>query len=67
MNIAVVGGHSCSKKIYKIAQKAGELIAQEGWVLISGGGSGVMEAASRGAKEKGGLTVGILIGWFIWG
>lgn len=60
MNVAVVGGHSCSEKIYKIAQETGQLIAQEGWILISGGREGVMEAACKGAKEKGGLTVGIL-------
>jgi len=60
MNVAVVGGHSCSERIYKIAQELGQLIAQEGWILICGGSSGVMEAACKGAKEKGGLTVGIL-------
>ena len=39
----------------------GKLIAGEGWVLLSGGRSaGVMEAANRGAREGGGLTVGIL-------
>jgi hypothetical protein len=60
MNIAVVGGYKCSKKHYKIAQELGRLIAQAGWVLICGGRTGVMEAAARGAKEKGGTTVGIL-------
>jgi len=60
MNVAVVGGCKCSRKIYKIAQRLGQLIALEGWVLICGGGSGVMEAACKGVKEKGGLTVGIL-------
>ena len=63
MNIAVVGGHKCSKKNYEVAIKLGRLIAQQGWVLICGGGPGVMEAASRGAKEQGGLTVGILPGY----
>jgi len=60
MNISVIGGFSCSKKNYKIGYELGKLIAQQGWVLISGGGPGIMEAASRGAKEQGGLTVGIL-------
>lgn len=60
MNITVIGGSTCSKKNYKIAQKLGELIAQEGWILICGGRSGVMEAACHGAKTKGGITVGIL-------
>ena len=60
INIAVVGGYKCSKKVYALARELGELIAQEGWVLVCGGSSGVMEAACRGAKNKNGLTVGIL-------
>ena len=60
MNIAVVGGHKCSGRVYKLAQELGELIAEAGWILICGGGPGVMEAACRGAKKRGGLTVGIL-------
>lgn len=46
--------------MYAIAQETGRLIAEEGWVLICGGGPGIMEAACRGAKQAGGLTVGIL-------
>ncbi len=60
INIAVIGGHKCSKKVYEIARRVGKLIAKEGWVLICGGGPGVMEAACYGAKEESGLTVGIL-------
>lgn len=40
----------------------GRLIAQAGAVLVSGGIGGVMEAACRGAKSGGGLTVGVLPG-----
>lgn len=60
MNIAVVGGHKCSKKIYRIAEEVGGFIAQQGWILVCGGRTGVMEAACKGAKNNGGLTVGIL-------
>ena len=60
MNVAVVGGHNCSPKTYEIARELGGLIAKERWVLVCGGGPGVMEAVCRGAKEKDGLTVGIL-------
>ncbi|MCK5287636.1 MAG: TIGR00725 family protein [Candidatus Omnitrophica bacterium] len=60
MNVAVIGGSNCTKKNYNIAKELGCLIALEGWTLICGGGFGVMEAACKGAKEKGGLTVGIL-------
>lgn len=60
MNIAVIGGHDCSKENYLLAQETGRLIAKKKWILICGGMSGVMEAACKGAKEEGGLTVGIL-------
>jgi uncharacterized protein (TIGR00725 family) len=60
MNIAVIGGSECSRKSYDLAFTLGQLIAEEKWVLVCGGGPGVMEAACRGAKELGGLTVGIL-------
>ncbi|MCK4809897.1 MAG: TIGR00725 family protein [Candidatus Omnitrophica bacterium] len=60
MNVAVIGGFKCSRKFYKCAYELGRLIAQKGWILVCGGRTGVMEAACKGAKEKGGLTVGIL-------
>jgi len=60
MNITVIGGSKCSKKDYKIAQEVGRLIAQQGWTLVCGGRTGIMEAACKGAKEKSGITVGIL-------
>ena len=63
LNVAVIGGFSCSKNIYKVAKELGALIAKEGWTLICGGLSGVMEAACCGAKKEGGLTVGILPGF----
>lgn len=43
------------------AYQIGAMIAREGWVLLNGGrSSGIMEASARGAKENGGITVGIL-------
>ncbi|MDD4955765.1 MAG: TIGR00725 family protein [Candidatus Omnitrophica bacterium] len=60
MNISVIGGSKCSKKDYEIAKELGGLIAKEGWTLICGGRTGVMEAACCGAKEEGGTTVAIL-------
>jgi uncharacterized protein (TIGR00725 family) len=43
------------------AFELGQLIAKEGWVLLTGGrNAGVMDAASQGAKQANGLTVGIL-------
>ncbi|MBU2043863.1 MAG: TIGR00725 family protein [Candidatus Omnitrophica bacterium] len=60
INVAVVGGHRCSKKIYNLAYSVGQLIARQGWILICGGRTGVMEAACKGVKQAKGLTVGIL-------
>jgi uncharacterized protein (TIGR00725 family) len=58
--IAVIGGRRAEKSQLKEAEKAGILIAERGAVLVCGGLGGVMEAASRGAKSAGGLTLGIL-------
>jgi len=45
----------------KYAYLIGKMIAKEGWILLNGGRpSGVMESSARGAKENGGITVGIL-------
>jgi len=60
MIIAVIGNSACSPEEAKLAESVGELLARRGAALICGGLGGVMEAACRGAKPKGGLTVGIL-------
>ena len=44
------------------AAEVGRLLAERGAVLVCGGRGGAMEAACRGAKDAGGLTVGILPG-----
>jgi uncharacterized protein (TIGR00725 family) len=62
MIIAVIGDSSCSPEEARLAETVGELLAQQGVTVICGGLGGVMEAACRGAKSKGGLTVGILPG-----
>lgn len=62
MFIAVIGSASCNEEIAALAREVGREIARHGAVLVCGGGGGVMEAACRGAKEEGGLTVGILPG-----
>lgn len=62
MIIAVIGNSSCSPKEAKLAENVGELLGQQGITVICGGLGGVMEAVCRGAKSKGGLTVGILPG-----
>jgi uncharacterized protein (TIGR00725 family) len=62
MNIAVIGDSSCPEEEAKLAESVGELLAERRVTIICGGLGGVMEAVCRGAKSKGGLTVGILPG-----
>jgi len=62
MIIAVIGNSSCSSDEAKSAETVGALLAQQGVTVMCGGLSGVMQAVCRGAKSKGGLTVGILPG-----
>lgn len=58
--IAVIGTGDASPGDYEAAQTVGNLIAENHEILICGGLFGVMEAACKGAKERDGLTVGIL-------
>jgi uncharacterized protein (TIGR00725 family) len=60
--IGVIGGSEASPDVLMLAEQVGCLIAKTGSVLVCGGLGGVMEAAARGAKAEGGLTVGIVPG-----
>ncbi len=60
--IAVIGRAEASAEEQVLAQEVGQLIGARGGMVVCGGLGGVMEAACRGAKQAGGLTVGILPG-----
>ena len=62
MQIGVIGASRCSPEIAELAEEVGREIGKRGAVLICGGLGGVMEFASKGVKEAGGLTIGILPG-----
>jgi len=58
--LGVFGGSVATPEEEGVAELVGATAARCGWVVLTGGGSGVMSAASRGAVEAGGLTVAIL-------
>ncbi len=62
IRIGVIGGNQPTRKFAKFAFEVGQLIAGRQAVLVCGGLGGVMEEAARGAKQAGGLTIGILPG-----
>jgi uncharacterized protein (TIGR00725 family) len=62
LHVAVVGGYEVGPETLADAEEVGRLLATADVVVVTGGRRGVAEAASRGAREAGGITVGILPG-----
>lgn len=62
IQILVIGNNEngCTPEAKKIAYETGMEVAKSGAVLVTGGLQGVMEAASHGARDAGGITVGII-------
>lgn len=61
--VAVVGpSGDPGPEILALAEEVGRRLAETGALVLTGGGSGVMAAACRGAVLAGGTTVGILPG-----
>jgi uncharacterized protein (TIGR00725 family) len=62
IRVGVIGGADPKGKWLRAAEKIGRLIATHGGILVCGGLGGVMESAAKGAKQSGGLTIGIIPG-----
>lgn len=60
--IGVIGAVACDSEIRALAETVGREVAKRGGFLLCGGLGGVMEAAAYGAKQEGGITLGILPG-----
>jgi conserved hypothetical protein, DprA/Smf-related, family 1 len=58
--VAVIGSSHANEEEYEIAYRVGRHLAKKGVVIVCGGRGGIMEAVCKGAKEEGGITVGIL-------
>jgi uncharacterized protein (TIGR00730 family) len=66
INIAVFGSSQPQpgSAQYEYARVIGRAIAESGWTVVTGGYHGTMEAASKGAKEAGGSTIGVTTEFF---
>ena len=64
--ITIFGGSKCGEdsEEYAAARRLGQLLAERGFTICTGGYLGVMEAASRGAHERGGRVLGIVMNQF---
>ena len=64
--VTIFGGAKCgeSDTEYAQARRVGELLADAGYTICTGGYLGVMEGASRGAHERGGRVLGITMNQF---
>ena len=64
--VTIFGGSKCTEDTaeYRDARNLGSRLAEAGFTICTGGYLGVMEAASRGAREKGGRVFGIVMNQF---
>jgi uncharacterized protein (TIGR00730 family) len=64
--VTIFGGSKCGEDCeeYMQAHRLGALLAEAGYTICTGGYLGVMEAASRGARERGGRVLGIVMNQF---
>jgi len=62
VRISIIGAGEASPAELALAEALGKALGDAGAVVVTGGLGGVMEAASRGCLEAGGLTIGFLPG-----
>ena len=64
--VTIFGGSKCEEgsQEYNDALELGGLLAEAGFTICTGGYLGIMEAASRGAREKGGRVLGVVMNQF---
>ena len=64
--VTIFGGSKCGEESteYAEAHRVGELLAEAGFTICTGGYAGVMEAASRGAHERSGRVIGVTMNQF---
>jgi uncharacterized protein (TIGR00730 family) len=64
--VTIFGGAKCGEESeeYGQARRLGQLLAEDGFTICTGGYLGVMEGASRGARERGGRVLGIVMNQF---
>jgi len=58
--VGVIGSSKAEPEVLQLAEQVGAEIAKRGAALVCGGLTGVMEAACKGARSEGGLTIGII-------
>lgn len=64
--VTIFGGSKCRENDseYAVARRVGQLLAEAGFMICTGGYLGIMEAASRGAHERGGRVLGVTMNQF---
>ena len=64
--VTIFGGSKCGENSseYRDAHELGRLLAEAGFTICTGGYLGIMEAASKGAREAGGRVFGIVMNQF---
>jgi len=58
--ITVIGDGNAGTEEIKLAERLGKSLAELGYIVVTGGKGGIMEAVSKGVSEAGGIAVGIL-------